>query len=118
MRRIKQALGFHLSFQLFKSSIHIPNAVHGHGSTVKLIGAVSWKDGNLAHGNDLHAISRTKPQADGIALEDNTFQCTGFILQCKIVVTGRIQLVVTDLTANRYLSQQRIRIHSAADIFI
>ena len=101
----KQALGFQLSFQLLKGRVKITNTVHGHGSTVKLIGAVSRKDGNLAHGNDFHAIFRAEPQAHGISFEHNALQSAGFVLQGEIMVSGGIEFVVADLTPNGYLGQ-------------
>ena len=118
MGRIKQPLGSQFLLQLLKGGIEITHAVHSHGSAVKLIGAVSGINGDLAHSNDLHTVFRTKPQAHGIAFEHHTLQRAALILQCEIMMAGRIHFVVADLTADSHLVEQGIRVHFTTNVFI
>ena len=118
MRGIKQALGRELFLQLLKGRVQIAHTVHGHGGAVQLVGAVSGVDGNFAHGDDFHAVFRTKAQPHGVSLKHNTSERAALVFQREVVMPGRILLVVTDLPPDSHLRQQGVRVHSSPDIFI
>ena len=118
MSRVKEALGRQFLFQLLKGNIQIAHAVDRQGHAVQLIGSVSGVHGDLAHGDDLHAVFRPEPEPHGIALEHNTAQGTGLVLQSKIVVAGRVLFVVADLAPDGHGIEKRVGIHPAPDVFV
>ena len=117
VRQYKKLVGNSVEV-LLKSGVKIADSVHGHGGTVKLIGAISGKHGDFAHGNNFHAVFRPEPQPQGIALEHDAAQCAFRVLHREIMMPGRIYLIVTDLSPDSYTCQQRIRLHNIADILI
>ena len=116
--RIKESLGGQLFLELLKSRMKITDTVHGHGGAIKLIGTVSGKHRNLAHGNDFHAVFRSEPKPHGIALKHDASQRAVGVFQSKVMMTGGILLIVADLPPNGQIVQNGIRIHPAADVFV
>ena len=98
--------------------MQIPYAVGNHLSAIETVSSVSGVDGDLSQGNDLHAVLRTETKACGIHLKHRTAYGTLRIFQGKIVVTGRIKLIIADLPTDHNMGQKAVFFKSALQILI
>ena len=74
--------------------MEVPHAIGAEGLAVELISPVPGIDADAAHGDDFHAVFRPEAQAEGLSLEHHAAEGAFGVLQCKIMVTGGIELIV------------------------
>ena len=94
MGLVEEPLLPQLFLQLLEGHVKVPHPVGAQGIAVELIGPVPREDADPAHGQDLHAVLRPEPEAQGLSLEHDAPQGPLCVLQRKIVVPGGIQLIV------------------------
>ena len=69
---VKETFRRQLFLQRLESRVEIPYTVHCQCAAIELVCAVPWEYGNLAHGNDLHAVFRTESQPHSVPLKHHT----------------------------------------------
>ena len=115
---IEQPLPVQLVLQLFEGHIQVAHAVGGQAIAIQLVRAVPRVDADAAGGNDLHAVFRLEPQLHGRALEHHAPQRALAVLQRKVVVSGRVHLVVGHLAPQQQVSEGGHGLHQLLDAII
>ena len=101
MLRCKQTLGVQLLLELLESNVQITDTVRHQTSAVKLIRSVPRIGADFTESHNLHAVFRAEAEIFGRTGKQHTAQGTLAVLQCKIMMTGGIDLIVGYLASDQ-----------------
>ena len=113
---IEKPLGGKTSLQLLEGDAQFSRPHGQKALDIELIGTVALVDGNLARGDDFHAVFRLETQQPRTALEHYALQRRRLILQREIAMSRSVHLVIGQLTLDGNIAQQSFRLEHALDV--
>ena len=103
----KQPLLPQLLLELLKGHMEIAHPLGTERLAIELVGPVPGENADPARSDHLHAVFRTEPEALRLPLEHHAADGPLRVLQGKIVMPGRVELIVGNLPPDKNMIQLR-----------
>ena len=112
----KQSLREELRLELFICCVKIAQPFRLHRGDVELVGSVPRIDGDASGTDHAHSVLGTEAEPRSVGAKHDAPDRCASILERKVMMPGRIDLIIGQLAADINAAQRAVAFHDGADV--